>query len=38
MLKKGSTKEEVIGKVMDHQNVDFYWDIITDGLNKDWSA
>ena len=38
MLKKGSTKEEVIDKVMDHQTVDFYWDIITDGLNEDWSA
>ena len=35
MLKKGSTKEEVIGKVMGRQTVDFYWDIITDGLNED---
>ena len=38
MLKKGCTKEEVIGKVMGHQTVDFYWDMITDGLNEDWSA
>ena len=40
MLKKGSIpcKDEVIGKVMSHQTVEFFWDIITDGLNEDWSA
>ena len=38
MLKKGSTKEEVIGQVMGDEAVDFYWDIIADGLNENWSA
>lgn len=38
MLKKGSTKEEVISQLMSHKTVNFYWDIISDGLNDNWSA
>ena len=37
-LEKGSSRAEFITELMDHQTVQFYWDVIAGGLEEDWSS
>ena len=38
LLQDGISKQGAISQVVGNPAVDFYWDLITDGLKKDWSS
>lgn len=38
MLQKGINKQEAVSQVMGNPVVNFYWDIIANGLKGDWSS
>ena len=38
LLQDGICKQGAISQVVENPAVDFYWDLITDGLKKDWSS
>jgi len=38
MLQEGISKQEAISQIMGNPLVEFYWNLISDGLKTDWSS